>query len=102
MTETLVDNLVGERQQPVWDHQAERFGCLDINYKIELSRLQHRKIGGPLALENPARIDADLAPCVFVAGAVAHRSAGLGVFPQFINGGDFVACSESGQRSTGK
>src|SRR5215510_10084046 len=67
-----LNHLVGERQQRRRDVDAEHPCRLQVDDKLELRRLHNRQVGRLLALENPASIDADLAPCVVIAGAVAH------------------------------
>src|ERR1700716_1926966 len=66
------DHLVGEREQLVGNDDAERLGGLEIDYHLELSRLQHRQIGRLLALEDPAGVDTNLPHCIGKAGPIAH------------------------------
>ena len=48
--------------------------------QLELGRLLDRQVGGLLALENAAGVDANLAIRLCNAGSVAHQTAGRGVF----------------------
>src|SRR4029077_2817708 len=50
----LFDHLVGERKKSIRYIEAERFGGLKIQYEFEFGGLDHRKVGRPLALENPS------------------------------------------------
>src|SRR5437667_9017217 len=57
----LFDHLVGQRQQPVRNGEADRLGGLEIDHQIELGRLQHRQVGGLLTLQDAPDVGADLA-----------------------------------------
>ena len=54
---------------------------LKIDNKLERGRLQYRQVGGRLALENAAGVDAYEAIGISNAGAVAHEAAGVGEIP---------------------
>ena len=51
---SLFDDVVGKREQCRRDLKTERLRGLEINHKLEPSRLFHRQIGGPGTLEDPA------------------------------------------------
>src|SRR5207247_1623179 len=70
------DHLVGEREQLVWNLEAERLSGLEIDDQLELGWLHHWKIGGLRTLENPTDIDAYLAICVGKIASVAHQATG--------------------------
>jgi hypothetical protein len=53
----LFDHLVRERKQIVGNFDAERLGRLEIDHGLEFGRLQHRKVGGFRAFENPRGVD---------------------------------------------
>ena len=99
---TSFDDLVGNSHHARWNGEAKRLGGLEINDQLELRRLQHGQVGGLLALENPASVDADLTVRIREAGSVAHQAAGLGVLAQLINRRNFVACSKSRQSIAGE
>jgi hypothetical protein len=40
---SLFNHLVGQRQQPVRDFEAERLGRLDVDHQLELCRQQNRQ-----------------------------------------------------------
>ena len=73
----LFDDLVGAREQHRRKVEAERLGSLEIDDEFELGRLQHRKVGRLVALENSANVDTGLAIRIYNAGAVADQTAGL-------------------------
>src|SRR4051812_11015231 len=54
------DNLVGTQVERRREGDAERLGGLEIDYELELGRLQHWHICGLFALEDAADIDARL------------------------------------------
>jgi hypothetical protein len=54
----LFDHLIGGVQQAVRYVEAERLGGLEVDDKLVLGRRLHRQVGGFLALENPAGVDA--------------------------------------------
>ncbi len=51
------DYLVRSRKQRRWHAQAERLGSLKGNYEIEFAGLHHRRVGWPLALQDPSGED---------------------------------------------
>jgi hypothetical protein len=59
---TSLDYFVGNREHARWDGEAECLGGLEVDRQLELGRSQDRQVGGLLALENPAGVDADLTP----------------------------------------
>src|SRR5271166_4552521 len=56
----LLDHLVGDGEHPRGHLDAERARRLQVDDKLEFGRLQHRQIGGLDALEDAARVDADV------------------------------------------
>src|SRR5262249_56213795 len=48
----LFDHLVGDREQPVGNFEAERLCGLEVDRQLVLDRVLHRKVGRLLALED--------------------------------------------------
>ena len=69
---SLLDHLVGEREQLRRNFEAKRLRGLQIDHKLELGRLNDREIGRLGALENLAGVNAGLAICIGQACSVAH------------------------------
>jgi hypothetical protein len=68
-------HLVGGHLHNLRYGKAERFGCLEVDDEIELSRLQHRQISRLLALDDAAGKGSGLAIHVEDIGAVGHEAA---------------------------
>jgi hypothetical protein len=47
---SLLDHLIGSRQQRFRDGEAERLGGFEVDDELELGRLHNRQVGGFLAL----------------------------------------------------
>jgi hypothetical protein len=58
---TSLDDLVGEREQARRDGNTGRSRRWEVDDQLETCRLSNRHVGRFLALEDTARIDADLA-----------------------------------------
>src|SRR5262245_2720562 len=82
---SLLDDVVGERQQPVGDGDPERLRGLEIDDKLELARLHHRKFARLLALEHASGINAGLAKRLSQIVAVTHQTTRLGGFAERID-----------------
>src|SRR5262249_39590441 len=73
----LFDHLVGTSEQSRRDNNPERFGRLQVDGELKLSRPQDRQIGRSLALKNAPAIDAGLANEVRKVRSVAHQPTGF-------------------------
>jgi hypothetical protein len=56
-----LDHLVGDGKYSWRNCKAERLRGLEMNHQLEFSRLQDRQVGGLVAIENAASVDAKLA-----------------------------------------
>src|SRR5262249_57003811 len=68
------------------DAQTKRVGGLAVDNHIELGDLLHRQVGGLLALEDAAAVDADLTIGVDGTTAVARETARRDELPDRVNG----------------
>src|SRR5262249_2959061 len=71
-----LDRLVGAPEERQRDCEAERLGGLEVQDQLDLGRLLHRQVGGLLALENPAGVDASQTECICNTASVAHKTTG--------------------------
>src|SRR6266702_8720381 len=84
----LFDHLVNTSAQGPRHFEAERLQRLEIDDQLEFGRPHDRQIGGFLALENPASVDAGLSVCVGEASAVAHQAARIDKFASKVGRGN--------------
>jgi hypothetical protein len=68
--------------------EIERLGGLEIDGELEPGRLH---VGRLLALENPSRVDTDLAERISQAGGVAHQASRRHVVAHIIARGQCVS-----------
>src|SRR5215831_11055769 len=59
------DHLVGEREQPVRNLEAERLGGLEVDAQLDFRGLYHRQVGRLFTLEKATGVKSDLSvlPC---------------------------------------
>jgi len=74
----LVDHLVGAAGERQWDREAECLGGLEVDDQLDFCGLLDRKIGGPLALENPTAVEARQLRAGGHSISPKIRSCGLG------------------------
>jgi hypothetical protein len=87
----LFNHLIGPGLQHRRHVDAERLGGYKINDHFESRRLHHWKVGGLLALNDAAGIEADLAIGLGQARSVTHQTTGRDRFPKWIDRGNAVA-----------
>src|ERR1700722_20553376 len=91
----LFDHLFGLGKKRRRYGKPQRFGGLEVDYHFEFRRLHDWQVGGLLAFENPAGVDAGLAISVSDACAVTYQySRGDMLAPRRYRG----HCIASGQR----
>src|SRR5690349_11339136 len=90
----LFDHLVGEREELVWNLEAERLGGLEIDHQLELGWLHDRQIGWLCSCDYPARIGADLAVCVGQMRTIADEATGRDKLATIVNRRNFVICRQ--------
>src|SRR5262249_9207572 len=71
----LFNDLVGTSEQRRRHFEAERFCGLEIDYKLEFGRLQHRQVGRLFPVHNSSSIATSLSIRVYHAGSVAHQAS---------------------------
>src|SRR2546430_2069788 len=72
-TASLFDHIVGATDQRQRDGDAERLGGFEVDDHLDFRDLLHRQLGGLVALENPAGIDAGQAVGVRNVRSVAQQ-----------------------------
>src|SRR2546425_794042 len=75
---SLFNHVVGNGEQPWRKAQTECLGSVEVDHQLEFGRLHDRKVGGLLALENPAGVNAGQATRVRKTRTVAHQAASFG------------------------
>src|SRR6516162_6111803 len=84
------DHLVGDREQLVWNLDAERLSGLEVNHQLELGRLLDRQIGR-LRTSKYLVYEAYCAPIqITKRSPIRHQPPSLGKLPQPINRGQAV------------
>src|SRR5437870_3760185 len=76
VSQPLLDHPVGAAEQRQRYVDAERLCGLEVDDHLDLGNLLHRKVGGLVALENAAHVDAGQSPGIGRTGTVAHQAAG--------------------------
>src|ERR1700758_615637 len=69
---SLLDHLVGAGEQLRWDFETKCLSCFQVNHKLELSRLHHRKVAGLCALKDACNVNSHLSPGLAGARSVTH------------------------------
>src|SRR5215471_32560 len=78
MSADSFDYLIGNGEHLVRNLETERLGGLEVYDQLDFRGSLDRQIGGLLALENPAGVNAGNTGRVWDTAAVAHQAAGRG------------------------
>src|SRR6516162_10439975 len=89
-TVMLLDHLVGYREHVRRDSEAKRLGSLHVDDQLKLARLHDRQVRWLRTIQDPGRIDADLAIGFGQTIAVAHQPALHHIFPKMVHGRQFL------------
>src|SRR5438128_6385923 len=73
----LLDDLVGASEERERERKSERLGGLHVDNQLDSRDLLDRQVGGLVALENPAGVEAGDAIYLGSKAAVAHEAAGF-------------------------
>src|SRR6476646_10094929 len=76
----LFNYVVGNSHYARWNGDAKCLSGLEVDHKLELSRLHNRQIGSLLTFENSPDVDTYLAIRVRYPVAVSHQTANLSEF----------------------
>src|SRR6516162_1388444 len=71
----LLDHLIGNRKQFVWDGESERLGGLEVDDQLKLCRHLHGEIGGLLALEDAVNVSSREAKLFGASGTIRDQAA---------------------------
>src|SRR5262245_42890010 len=86
-----LDHLVDAANQRQRDGEAERLGGLHVDDEFDFGRLLDRQLGGLLAFENSACIDAERAVRIQNGAAVSHEAASAYKLAKLVDRGHTVA-----------
>src|SRR5262245_53644193 len=69
------DYLIDATEDRDWEGEAEPLGGLEVDDQLDFGDLLDRQVGGFLALENAARVEATQAKHVAEVGSIAHEAS---------------------------
>src|SRR5713226_8368063 len=82
------DHLVSAAKQRQRESEAEHLGGAHVDGQLDLHRQLDWEVGRLFTIENPARVDANLAIGIPQTGSVARKTARGSVIAECINRGD--------------
>src|SRR6516164_3172842 len=71
----LFDHLVGAKQERLWDGEADRLRCLEVQDHLELGRKLHREIGRLCTAQNAIDIGGGTTKEVYLVDSVVEQTA---------------------------
>src|ERR1700757_778303 len=74
------DHLIRAEKHRLWNRQADLFGCLEIDHKLEFCRLFYWQFTWLCAFENLVDITGCAAKQIGSIGAIGHERTGIRVF----------------------
>src|SRR4051812_16790418 len=84
------NHLIGSGEERRRDREAERSGCLEVDYELEFGRLQDRHVSRLLASKHSPCLQASLIIGVKEARSIAHQTTHLRKLANVINRGQAV------------
>src|SRR5215475_12737136 len=94
---TSLDHLVGADKESGWHRKTERLGGLEVDDQLDFGGLLDRQVGGFLALENAARVEATQAKHIGEVVSIAHEPAGGSEFGKLVDRRNSVAERQCGE-----
>src|SRR5262249_2737515 len=90
----LFDHLVGEREQLVWNLEAERLRGLEVDRELVLGRCLYRQVGRLLALEDAVDVSGGVPVLVKQIGPIRNQAAAIDHGSPEVNCGQSMPCRE--------
>src|SRR5262245_7705827 len=94
---TSFDHLVSADKESGWHRKTERLAGLEVDDQLDFGSLLDRQVGGFLALENAARVEAAQAKHIREVVSVAHEPAGGSEFGILVDRRNPVAERQCGE-----
>src|SRR5262249_20519165 len=89
---TSLDHLVGEREQPVRNLEAERLGGLEVDAQLDFRGLYHRQVGRLFTLEKATGVKSDLSVLLCQADSVTDEPSRDYELMKQVHGRNRMAC----------
>src|SRR5262245_59790609 len=96
----LLDHLFGAGEYRRWHREAQRFGCLEIDRKLELGRLLHRHVGRLSASQNATDVVTGLTKSHTKICSITREPTGCNIFTGIIDCWHSIMRGQSGELIT--